>query len=158
MNYVLDTSATIVLLETCGLRQALQVFGQTASLIVPNGVKAEYMNGARPGRDLGIFERVFKTVDVVVAPELLPYFNFDGDCGEISVISYVLRNRESCCVIDEGFGRRVCALFGLRLTGSIGIIKELRRHRLISEEERRSIRRRLRQSSFYVSKELLDEL
>jgi len=158
MNYVFDTSATVVLLETCGLGQALQAFGQTAGLIAPNRVKAEYMNGARPGRGLETFERVFKTVDVAVASELLPYFNFDSECGEISVISYAVRSSESCCVIDEGFGRRICALFGLRLTGSIGIIKELCRHRLISEEERQLIRRRLRQSSFYISKELLHEV
>jgi predicted nucleic acid-binding protein len=158
MNYVFDTSATVALLETCDLRQALQAFGQTAGLIAPLRVKAEYMNGARPGRDLEIFERVFKTVDVAVAPELLPYFNFDGECGEISVISCALGSSESCCVIDEGFGRRICALFGLRLTGSIGIIKELCRHRLISEEEMELIRRRLRQSSFYMSKELLHEV
>lgn len=158
MIYVFDNSATVALIETCRLENALRTFGMTARLVAPRRVKAEYMNSQRPCRDLEAFERVFETVDVTLESELLPYFNFDVDCGEISVISFALRNRGSCCVIDEGFGRRICTLFGLPLTGSIGIIKELRERGLVSNEERRSIRRRLRESSFYVSKELLREI
>jgi len=158
MNYVFDTSATVVLIETCCLEEALRRLGQTTRLIAPKRVKAEYVNGERATCDLKTFERIFETADVVVDSELLPYFDFDAECGEINVISYALQNKESCCVIDEGFGRRICALHGLPLTGSIGIIKEMCQVGLISKEERRSIRRRLRQSSFYISKELLHEI
>lgn len=158
MNYAFDTSATVVLIETCGLGEALRTFGHTNRLVTPRRVKEEYLNGTRPERDLGAFESTFETVDVVVDSELLPYFGFDADCGEINVISYALHIEKSCCVIDEGFGRRICALFGLSLTGSLGIIKELGRLELISKKEKRSIHRRLRHSSFYLSKELLREI
>lgn len=153
-----DTSATVVLIETCDLSEALRTFGHTNRLFAPRMVKAEYLNGAKPERDFRVFESVFETVDVIVDSELLPYFGFDADCGEINVISYALHNEKSCCVIDEGFGRRICALFGLPLTGSVGIIKKLGHLGLISKKEKRSIRRRLRQSSFYLSKELLREI
>ncbi len=158
MNYAFDTSATVVLIETCGLGEALRKFGQTNRLVAPRRVKEEYLNGTRLERDFGVFESVFETVDVVVDSELLPYFGFDAGCGEITVISYALHNENACCVIDEGFGRRICTLFGLPLTGSVGIIKELGRLRLISNKEKRSIHRRLRQSSFYLSKKLLREI
>ena len=155
MNYVFDTSATVVLIETCCLGEALRTFGHTNKLVAPKRVNVEYMSGTRPERDPGIFEKIFEIVDVLVDSELLPYFGFDADCGEINVISYALHNEKSCCVIDEGFGRRICALFGLPLIGSVGIINELRRLGLISRGETSSIRRRLRRSSFYLSRELL---
>lgn len=154
MNYAFDTSATVVLIETCGLGEALQKFGQINRLVAPRRVKEEYLNGTRPERDFQVFE----SVDVVVDSELLPYFGFDADCGEIAVISYALHNENACCVIDEGFGRRICALFGLPLTGAVGIIKELARLRLISNKEVRTIHGRLRHSSFYLSKNLLREI
>jgi predicted nucleic acid-binding protein len=158
MNYVFDTSAAEVLIETCRLQDALRFLSQTVTLVAPSKVRVEYLKGSRPERDIKAFDSLFNTADEPVDSELLPYFHFDSDCGEINVISYALHNDGYCCVIDEEYGRRICVLFQLPVKGSIGLIKELCRLGLVSGEERRTIRRQLRRSTFRISRELLREI
>jgi len=158
MNYVFDTSATEVLIETCHLEYALRLLSQTANLIAPKQVRVEYLQGFRPERNIEAFDSLFKSVDEPVDSELIPYFHFDSDCGEISVISYALHNDGYCCVIDEEYGRRICVLFMLPVIGSIGLIKELVRVGIVSDKKRRTIRRQLRRSSFRISNELLRQI
>ena len=50
------------------------------------------------------------------------------------------------------------ALFETKLTGAIGIIKELKRQKILSDDSLRQIRDRVRKSGFYLSKMLLREL
>jgi predicted nucleic acid-binding protein len=117
------------------------------------------MAGDRPERDAAAFKTLFQEVDVNVEPVLLPYFHYDSGSGEISVISYVMQNQSySCCVIDEEFGRKICQLFGIPLTGSIGIILEMRRMGLLSSKDIRSLRGRIKASNFYLTTQLLDQL
>jgi predicted nucleic acid-binding protein len=86
-------------------------------------VREEYKAGRR--REPEIIDSVFETVDVDVDQRLLPYFHFQTTSGEITVISYALRDPNAFCVIDEEFGRQICRFFELPLTGSVGIIKQL---------------------------------
>lgn len=156
MKYVFDTSAIIVLLEICGLRDQLMLFSLNNELYVPATVKEEYLRGAYVNE--ATFERLFKVVNVDLKKDLLPYFNYDSSCGEIWVISHACNHQGFCCVIDEEFGRGICKLFNVNITGAIGIIKEMRRQGVLSEDDTTFIKRAIKDSRFYLSKKLLDEL
>jgi len=43
----------------------------------------------------------------------------------IWVISHAWKNPDCYCVIDEEFGRKICNLFGVKLTGAIGILLKM---------------------------------
>jgi predicted nucleic acid-binding protein len=159
LDYVLDTSAAVVLIETCGLGSVLREFGQVHGLLVPSKVREEYLGGERPQRDIEAFEFLFQKVDVRIESVLLPYFHYDSESGEINVISYVMQNKDSsCCVIDEGFGRKICELVEVPVTGSVGIMLEMRKMTLLSSRDMRALRRRIRASNFYLSDQLLSQL
>ena len=159
MDYIFDTSSVILLLENCGLKKQLLQFSQTNKLYVPTKVMEEYAKGEGvTASKITDFKKVFSVSNSTLERVLLPYFNFDDSSGEIWVISYALRNPESCCVIDEEFGRNVATLFETKLTGAIGIIKELKSQNLLSNDDLRQIRIKVRNSRFYLSKKLLKEL
>lgn len=159
MDYIFDTSSVILLVEKCGLTNQLLKFSQTNKLYVPNRVMEEYTEGKKvSSSDITNFKRVFSVINPALEEALLPYFNFDESSGEIWVISHALRNPECCCVIDEEFGRNITTLFERKLTGAIGIIKELKRQNLLSDDDLRQIRVRVRRSGFYLSKRLVKEL
>lgn len=159
MDYIFDTSSAILLFEKCNLRKQLLEFSKTNKLYVPLRVFEEYKKGetAKPV-DVSDFKKVFSVVSPTLNRNLLPYFNFKDHSGEIWVISHALRNPECCCVMDEEFGRNIATLFKTKLTGAIGIIKELRNQNLLSDNDLRQIRVRVRKSRFYLSKKLLEEL
>lgn len=157
-KYVFDTSSIIVLIETCRLGHVLLKFSEKASLCVPPRVREEFLNGGPSEQDVVTFQRIFSAVPVKLAENLLPYFNFDSTPGEIWVISYALRNPDCCCVIDEEFGRSICNFLKVKFTGAIGIIVELKKVELLSDKDLGMLKNLLRNSDFYLSKELLDEL
>lgn len=158
MDYIFDTSSVILLLEKCDLRNQLLKFSKVNKLCVPTRVMEEYFEGIVKSSDIVDFEEVFPVINPTLEEVLLPYFNFDDRSGEIWVISYALRNPECCCVIDEEFGRHIAILFETKLTGAIGIIRELKSQNLLSDAELRQIRDDVRKSGFYLSKKLLKEL
>lgn len=159
MEYIFDTSSIILLFERCGLKNQLLQFSQTNKLRVPIRVIEEYVKGENvTASGMTDFKKVFSVVNPTLEEVLLPYFNFDSSVGEIWVISYALRNPECCCVIDEEFGRNVATLFETKLTGAIGIINELRRQKILSDNDLHQIRVNVRKSGFYLSKKLLKEL
>jgi len=158
MNYIFDTSSAILLFEKCNLRKQLLKFSETNNLYVPTRVMEEYLKGDVKSSDIVDFQKVFSVINPILEEVLLPYFNFDSSSGEIWVISYALRNPECCCVIDEEFGRNICTLFETRLTGAIGIIKELKKQNLLSDKDLHQIKANVRKSRFYLSEKLLEEL
>ena len=159
MDYILDTSSVILLIEKCVLTNQLLKFSQTNKLYVPNRVMEEYVEGENvSSSDIANFKRVFSVINPTLEKALLPYFNFDESSGEIWVISHALRNPECCCVIDEEFGRNIATLFQAKLTGAIGIIMKLKSQNLLSDDDLRQIKVRVRKSGFYLSKKLLKEL
>jgi predicted nucleic acid-binding protein len=120
----------------------------------------EYVVGdsQNPKPDITIFRQIFLPAKVNLDNELLPYFNYDSSSGEIWVISYARHHSEFTCVIDEAFGRNICNLFGVKVTGTVGIIKELKRFELVNSIELNQIRLNIKKARFYLSKELLRQL
>lgn len=158
MNFVFDTSATVALIETCRLETPLRKFSENHRLFVSQQVKDEYLAGERAERNIPAFERVFESSVVNLDQRLLPYFHFDESCGEISVISHAIRNPHCCCVIDEEYARRICELFDVPLTGTVGILLKLRDAGLVSRRDLRTLRKRLQNSTFFLSKRLLKQI
>jgi len=159
MDYIFDTSSAILLFEKCNLRKQLLRFSETNRLCVPTRVMDEYIKGenVKPS-DTIEFQKVFTVINPSLEVVLLPYFNYESSSGEIWVISYALKNLECCCVIDEEFGRSVADLFETKLTGAIGIIREMKNQNILSDDELRQLRVNIRKSGFYLSKKLLKEL
>lgn len=159
MDYIFDTSSAILLFEKCNLRKQLLKFSETNNLYVPTRVVEEYIKGenVKPS-DIIEFQKVFSVNNPTLEGVLLPYFNYDSSSGEIWVISHALRNPECCCVIDEEFGRNIATLFERKLTGAIGIIKEMKEQKILSDDDFRRVRVDIRKSGFYLSKKLLREL
>ena len=159
MDYIFDTSSAILLFEKCNLRKQLLKFSDTNNLYVPTRVVEEYIRGenVKPS-DIIEFQKVFSVINPTLEVVLLPYFNYDSSSGEIWVISHAIRNPECCCVIDEEFGRNIVTLFERKLTGAIGIIKKLKRQKILSDNDLHQVRDNVRKSGFYLSGKLLKEL
>lgn len=157
MNYIFDTSAVIVLIEICRLKEALLKFSQENKLYVPLKVKEEFLYGSDPSESID-FDDIFSVINVELDTRLLPYFNFDSSDGAIWVMSYACKNLDCFCVIDEEYGRNICRFFNLKLRGSIRIIIELRKAGLLSGKDLLDIKDRIRKSKFYYTEKLLNEL
>ena len=126
--------------------------------MVTKRVREEYRVGERFTTGIALVDDIFRTVECPVNAELLPYFHFQSSSGEIEVISYALSGPMVCCVIDEEFGRNICKLFDVKLTGTVGTIRAIREQHHLQSDEIKTIRSKLRASTFYLSDELLDEL
>jgi predicted nucleic acid-binding protein len=157
-KYIFDTSALIVLFEKCGLVDAFTRFAQGKELSVPLRIIEEFFAGNNDEICRSALKACFTTVNVNVADELLPYFNFDSTSGEISVISYALRNPSYTCVIDEGFGRSICDIFSVNVTGAIGIVGKMKKEGILLPNDLQDVRDKIRNSHFYLSQALCDEL
>ena len=152
---VFDTSSVIALIEICQLGGVLQKFSKKTSLYVPHRVRDEFLNGPQPQKDIVAFKKIFSISSVILKKELLPYFNFDSDCGEIWVISYAIKNPECWCVMDEEFGRNICRLFKVKLIGTMGIISHLRNLGYLTNTDLIRLKKSLRDSTFYLPEKFL---
>lgn len=157
-EYVFDTSTLIILVEKCGILDPFKTFAQEINLYIPQRVIEEFFAGKNVNKYNKMIQDCFIPVNVILAEELLPYFNFDSTSGEIWVISYALKFPSCYCVIDEAFGRSICKLFSLNVTGAIGIVDEMKKCGLLSLNDLHIIRDKIKSSRFYLSKDLCDEL
>lgn len=149
-----------MLLEKCHLRLQLLELAELCTIFAPERVMEEYSvgDGPNPQPDVAVFKEVFSPIKVEIDNELLPFFNYDSSSGEIWVMSYARKHPEFTCVIDETFARNICNLLGINVTGTIGIVKELKKFHLLSADELRQIRVDIKNSHFYLSRELLRQL
>jgi predicted nucleic acid-binding protein len=155
MDYVFDTSAVIVLLEICGLEKQLQAFSSKNALYIPNKVREEFLDGCKIDKEA---INAFSLVNPPPSKRLLSYFVQHSNSGEFWTISHSCSNGNCVCVIDDGFGRDLCKFLGVKFTGSIGIIDEMKKQGYLSREDLLGIREKVRRSDFYLSKELLVKL
>ena len=155
MEYVFDTSVVIVLLEICGLENPLRAFSIKNPLYMPKRVKEEFLDGCKVDKEV---INIFSVCNPAIDENLLTYFNQDSSSGEFWTISYCCRNDSCVCVIDEGFGRNLCKFLGIKLTGSVGLIGEMKKQGFLSRENLLEIHNKIKESHFYLSKELLEKL
>ncbi len=75
--------------------------------------------------------------------------------GEAAVIQTAQNENLATVAIDERKGRRVAASHGLRVTGSLGLLLVLRRHRLITSIQ--GALARLKAKGIHLSDDLANE-
>jgi len=159
MEYIFDCSPAILLFEKCNLRKQLRRFSENNKLYVPLRVLEEYKKGksVKPS-DVKEFQEIFSVTNPKLHNDLLPYFNFRDNYGEIWVISHSLAHSECCCVIDEEFGRAIATLFNRKLTGAVGIIGEMKKQGFLSQNDLSHLIEDVKKSGFFISKKLLKVL
>ena len=120
----------------------------------------EYSVGDRESSkpNIEFFKQVFNPIDVKADDDLLPYFFNESTSGEFWVISYARQHPEFTCVIDESFARSICDVLSIKVTGTIGIIKEMKNKGLLTSDDLKSIKSSIKKSRFYLSAKLLREL
>ena len=102
MDFIFDTSAVIVLLEICDLKNQIQEFATKNSLFIPKRVREEFLDGCKVDKkDVD----VFSILPPEIFEEFLPYFNRNTSSGEFWTISQGSKIKNCVCVIDDGFGR-----------------------------------------------------
>lgn len=79
--------------------------------------------------------------------------------GESEVILHAIESRSrgeaAVCAIDEKAARRIAADLGLVVKGTIGVLRTLRDHGLIEEQDLARLREKLRASGFRADASLL---
>lgn len=123
-SLVINTSPLVALVAAL---DDFQVLAEVVTLVVPGEVMAELEAGA--GHD-GTSKLVrsaawcaIRKSFTILPPALLGTLG----SGEASVIHTALSEEISTVVIDERKGRRLAALHGLRVTGSLGLLLALRK-------------------------------
>lgn len=157
-EYILDTSVLIILFEKCRLRDELFRFSQLNALNVPKRVEEEYFKGNGTKEGDGDFKRIFKSINPSLEDEVRSFFSFQDTFGEEWVISHAIQNPSCSCVIDERLGRNVCEIFDLKLTGTVGLIEEMKKLGYFSKQKLIEIRQTVCTCRFYLSKEMRAEL
>lgn len=99
---------------------------------VPSAVCLELEAGLERGVELPNVREIpwIKIVDAVSAPALP--LAADLGPGESAVLALALETTGSVVVLDDGLGRRVAELLGIRLTGTLGILISAKKKGLIS--------------------------
>ena len=149
-----------MLLEKCQLCSQLKAFFSMCTVLSTTRVMEEYSigDGDNPKPNIETFKQVFNPINVKLDNELLPYFYYESTSGEIWVISYARQHPEFTCVIDETFARNICNLLGVKVTGTIGIIKEMKNNGFLTAQDLVSIRSSIKNCRFYLSSQLLNQL
>lgn len=127
-SLVINTSPLVALAAAL---EDFQVLGEVVSLIVPSEVMAELkvgVNRDETARRVGAAAWCVVRPASPVPPALLGALG----AGEAAVIHTALTEKISTVAIDERKGRRLAALHGLRVTGSLGLLLALRRRGLVA--------------------------
>lgn len=127
-SLVINTSPLVALAAAL---DDFQVIGEVASLIVPGEVMAELQAGnARDDASIKTKSAPCCFLRASFASLPLALQSAVGQ-GEAAVIHTALTESIPTVVIDERKGRRLAALHGLRVTGSLGLLLALQRRGLL---------------------------
>jgi predicted nucleic acid-binding protein len=124
---VINTGPVLALIAGTGSLRILQAL--YAAVLVPEDVAEEILGsrkqfGCREFADAEFLERVS-----CPRRTQTPWDSLDR--GEAGVIQVALDHRIPLVVIDEAAGRRVAKLYGLRVTGSVGVLLRAKERGLI---------------------------
>jgi len=145
---VSDTSPLIAL-KHAGLLEKLSRLFQR--IVVPLSVMRELsVKEKRYFQSLG-----FLSVEEPRDEKLATVLKTIVDEGEAEAIALALE-KGSLLVIDDLKGRKLARRLGLRIIGTLGLLKTLKLKGLIREA--RSVIERLREEGFYISNNLVDRL
>jgi predicted nucleic acid-binding protein len=118
--------------------QYLHQLGQLALLpslarqiIVPPAVVEELAAGRGMGVDLPVAERLdWITVRSPLSKSTVPLVT-DLGRGETEVLALALESTDCVAILDDALGRRVAAMLGLRVRGTLGLLLDAKKTNLI---------------------------
>ncbi len=149
---VINTSPLVALAAAL---EDFNVLGEVASFLVPGEVLAELESGA--GRDETA--RLVRAASCCLVRPLFtmlpPVLSGALGAGETAVIHTALTEMISTVVIDERKGRRMAAVHGLHVTGSLGLLLALRRRGLLASMPQAIAR--MKAKGIHLSDDLVDE-
>lgn len=129
MSEVICNTSPIQYLHQLELLHILHALAR--QVIVPPAVVDELAEG----RALGVNLPDLTTLDWVTVrrpvSELAVPLVTDLGLGETEVLMLALESREAIVVLDDALARRVAETFGLRLTGTLGLLLDAKRAGLI---------------------------
>jgi predicted nucleic acid-binding protein len=104
----------------------------TRHIIVPRAVVDELAAGRTLGVDLPVPEKLeWVTVRVPVSKSAIPLVT-DLGMGETEVLALALESTDCVTILDDALGRRVAAMLGLRVRGTLGLLLDAKRAGLIT--------------------------
>jgi predicted nucleic acid-binding protein len=125
-------------------------------IIVPYGVYEEVFFKAPTNKkiDLSLFDYILiERVKNAYAKELL---QTSLHKGEIEVILLAQEINADLCIIDDYLARKYASLFGLKVTGTIGVLLRAKENQLIKEIK--PILNDLIKNGIYISQELYEHI
>lgn len=118
---VISNTSPLLYLHQIGYLDLLQrLYGRVWT---SPGVAAELSIGGQSGYDVPIVEEIpwLDVVGPTEQPQLLPAL-LDLDQGEAEIIALAVQWPGSLVLLDERLARRLASHFGLRVTGTIGVL------------------------------------
>lgn len=101
-------------------------------IVVPAAVAAELTEGRRLGLDLPVPETL-SWVELR-EPQSQDVLRLATDLGggETAVLALALESSDAVVILDDALARRHAEVLGLRLTGTLGVLLDAKRARLVS--------------------------
>jgi len=164
---ILDSSVVILFLYDIDAKRYLELLKRDGeNFSIPESVYDEILDdNTQTKLDYlivnGIIQKIYTDEDNN-KNQIMRRFPALGN-GEINVLVCARHMKETgsanfICVIDESPGRKAAKKLGLPLTGSIGLIKMLKKKQLINKLELQQLVDAIRQSPFFVCEETLREV
>lgn len=168
---LLDSSVIILFLDDVDGEEYLRQLSEIGeNLIVLDSVYNEVVNNEQPD------STIKSKIEALISRGILGKIeSLNGEkedlirrryptlgAGEINVLAYGEnlhhQNINFWCVIDEKIGRRTAKNMGLPLTGSIGLIKILKKKKKLNKNKLKDIMAKIKESPFWIDEEILGGL
>jgi predicted nucleic acid-binding protein len=127
-----DTSPLLYLYRVGALDWLQHLFGETW---IPDAVASELEQGRQKGYnvpDLDEYNWIHRVEPRSVPPEWLA---LDLGPGELAAMALALENPDRFILLDDALARRIAQAAGLTVWGTLGILLEAKRQRLIEYVE-----------------------
>jgi predicted nucleic acid-binding protein len=113
-------SSPLILLGKIGRLELLPSLG--ASIKIPQAVSKEILGGPHSDPAKGWLEQQGKSFVIPDVPIPIDILAWDLGPGESSVISIAQLCSTSVCVLDDRAARNCAQVYGLKITGTLGIL------------------------------------
>jgi predicted nucleic acid-binding protein len=152
MIVVADTSPLNYLILIDQIRILSQMYGRIA---IPTAVQDEMLRQEAPPQVREWAANPPEWVEIHRPQTAVPFFDKDLDIGESEAISLALQLKAPIIIIDETVGRREAQAHGLRVIGTLGILRDAHALNLL---DLKTAIERLKTTSFRIPAAILPEL
>lgn len=155
MPVIVSNSTLLIHLAKIGQFQLLHDFyGQ---IFIPQAVYNECVTGGKAYEDANLIEQA-EWLQVVEAKDknLVVLLNAELDRGEAEAIALALQQQSDLLLLDDAEGREKAHLYGLKYTGTIGILLKAKRTNKL--QSLREALNKLQETGFWLDRRLYQKL